>query len=526
MRRKSNYKNKHMDTTKRTEFVRLVNQQPLTLACSALADFLWDDFIREAKPTVTYLIEHHNITQLSRFGKEIFERLYSADNVAWLVTEEAFETYFRAVCDGDHAAIPQGYKPENALWYSIMEHLSQAAAWPQLIERSVGNQFNAGNNAVNILNELSKAIEEAISRSVFNVELLTGAAQQLEKLREEYNEALNNKNDAAANKARQQGKQLGQQILEALQNVQPTLQSKTQEIVDKTLKQCEEVSDALSVLHGDTPGTGKHTTNLEEKIALAKKLRTNRELRKLVEKLGALRKIWHERKRARKTPSNYEEIRGVTFSDDLVRTFPTELALASQSAGKALFALKYTQKSLLTKDYSAHRKDIGKGPIVLYIDTSGSMAGEPELWSKALAFVIAEQAAKENRSVEINLFDTQINGSVVLNKETKNRKELLDFVGTWSLGGGTSFNAVLSHAVNSSSVTENSDVLLITDGHSEVNQARIKELNTLKANKKIQWNTLCINTTVPPVCSTFSDEVYSVDLAETSKTIDVIQKCL
>ena len=154
------------------------------------------------------------------------------------------------------------------------------------------------------------------------------------------------------------------------------------------------------------------------------------------------------------------------------------------------------------------------------------MAGEPELWSKALAFVIAEQAAKENRSIEINLFDTQVNGSMVLNKETKNRKELLDFVGTWSLGGGTSFNAVLSHAVHSSSVTENSDVLLITDGHSEVNQARIKELNALKANKKIQWNTLCINTTVPPVCSTFSDEVYSVDLAETSKTIDVIQKCL
>jgi hypothetical protein len=100
-----------MNFETQSEFVRLVNNEPLTLACSPLADFLWDDFIRETRPIVKYLIDHYNIKQLSRFGKELYDRLYNADNVKWLVSEDAYETYFRKMCDGDKTALPEGYKP-------------------------------------------------------------------------------------------------------------------------------------------------------------------------------------------------------------------------------------------------------------------------------------------------------------------------------------------------------------------------------------------------------------------------------
>ena len=201
-----------MNTTTHSEIIRIVDNEPLTLACSALADFLWQDFIRDARPIVTYLIDHYNIKQLSRFGKEIFERLYSADNVQWLVTEDAYEDYFRKVCDGDSAALPEGYKPENGIWYSIMSDMSQAAAWPELIRRSVGDQFNAGNNAVNIINELSKVIEQAIESGQFDVQLLTSADQKLQELREQYQKAVENGDKEQAEKIRAEGKRLGQAI--------------------------------------------------------------------------------------------------------------------------------------------------------------------------------------------------------------------------------------------------------------------------------------------------------------------------
>jgi len=515
-----------MNTTTHSEIIRIVDNEPLTLACSALADFLWQDFIRDARPIVTYLIDHYNIKQLSRFGKEIFERLYSADNVQWLVTEDAYEDYFRKVCDGDSAALPEGYKPENGIWYSIMSDMSQAAAWPELIRRSVGDQFNAGNNAVNIINELSKVIEQAIESGQFDVQLLTSADQKLQELREQYQKAVENGDKQQAEKIRAEGKRLGQAINEAIQEAKNKIQSQSHKIVDKALEENDEVNEAISNLHGDSSGAGKHAADLEAKKKLAEKLRKNKELKKLTQKLGALRKIWHERKKARKARDTYESITGARFGDDVTKAFPAEVALAASPEGSALFALKYSQKTLLTKDYTSTRRNIGKGPIVMYVDVSGSMHGETEVWSKAIAFVIAEEALKQNREIQIHLFDTQINGSVKLQKDRKDNAQLIDFVCTWTLGGGTSFNAVLAHALDKAKISERADVLMITDGHSDVHDNFIRRLNSFKQTNGVQWSTVCINTDIPDVCRTFSDELYSVNLYNPDVTVDAIQRCL
>ena len=178
-----------MKLNKHTEFVRLTHNEPLTLACSALADFLWEDFVVDGKPSVTYLIDHYNIKKLSRFGKELFERLYNADDVNWIITEQAYEDYFRAKQNGDDIKFPKGYKPENGMWYAIMSDISLAAAWPHLLARSVGNQFNAGNNAINILNQLSEVIEELIEKDLLDVQLVFNAGDKLDELRKQFQEA-------------------------------------------------------------------------------------------------------------------------------------------------------------------------------------------------------------------------------------------------------------------------------------------------------------------------------------------------
>lgn len=515
-----------MNLTTQTEFLRILDDQPLTLSCSALADFLWTDFVRDARPSVKYLINVHNIRQLSRFGKELFDRLYNADNVHWLVSEQDYEQYFRDVCNGNSVTVPNNYKPENGIWYSIMADLSQSAGWLELLKRSVGDQFNAGNNAVNILNLLSEVIEKAIESSSFDVTLLTGSGEELEKLRQEFKEAQATGNQQGMAEARGKGKQLNQKINEAIESAKQVINPQSHRIVDSVIKQHDQTNEAISNLAGNTAGTGKSVMNLEEKKELAKKLKSNKELRYLMKKIGTLKRIWAERKKAKAHKATYESIVGAEFSDDITRVFPTELALAGTKQGKALFALKYSQKTLLTKDYNAHQKDLGKGPIILYVDVSGSMGGEPELWSKAITFVIAEHALNENRQIDIHLFDTRIDGSVSLQKGRKTNKELLDFVGSWILGGGTSFNAVLAHALDKSNLGKNSDVLMITDGHAEVNENFLKRLKALKDKTGMQWNTICINSSVPPVCKLFSEEVYSVNVSNQSGCVDAIQKCL
>jgi uncharacterized protein with von Willebrand factor type A (vWA) domain len=515
-----------MNMQTQSEFVRLTNNEPLTLACSPLADFLWEDFVRDTRPVVKYLIDHYKIGQLSRFGKELFDRLYNADNVKWLVSEEAYEEYFRKVCDGDSSAIPTGYKPENGIWYAIMADLGQTAAWPELLRRCVGNQFNAGNNAVNLLNKLSEVLQDAIEEGLFDVQLLTAAGDKLEQLRQAYQDAKAKGDEKAADEARKAGKALNQAINNALQQAAEQIKPQTDSIVDQTIEKSDETNEAISSLHGVEVGTGKNANDLKAKRDLADRLRNNKRLKELAIKLGALRRIWVQRKRAKKATANYEAITGATFGNDVTKAFPAELALAATPQGRALFALKFSQKTILTKDYTANQNNLGKGPVVMYIDVSGSMGGEPELWSKAIAFVVAEEALKENRKVFIHLFDTRIDQSIELKPKASNTMALLDFVATWTLGGGTSFNAVISHAVDHGCKDARADVLLITDGHSDINENLERRLKLFKQSTGTQWSTVCINTEVPAVCKKFSDDMYSVNVYNTESSVDVIQKCL
>jgi uncharacterized protein with von Willebrand factor type A (vWA) domain len=515
-----------MNLQTQSEFIRLTQNEPLTLACSPLADFLWNDFIRETRPIVKYLIDHYNIKQLSRFGKELFDRLYNGDNVKWLVTEEAYEEYFRKVSNGDRAAMPAGYKPENGIWYAIMSDLGQTAAWTELLRRCVGNQFNAGNNAVNLINRLSEILQEAIEEGLFDVQLLTAAGDKLEQLRQQYQEAKAKGDDEAAEKARREGKALNQAINDAIQQAAEQIKPQTDMMVDQTIKDSDETNEAISSLHGVEAGVGRHTNDLKAKRDLAEKLRHNKRLKELAVKLGAIRRIWAQRKRAKKATANYEAVTGATFSNDVTKAFPVELALAATPQGRALFAMKFSQKTILTKDYTAHQNNLGKGPVIMYIDVSGSMSGELELWSKAITFVVAEEALRENRKVFINLFDTCVGHSIELKPKAANTSALLNFAATWTLGGGTSFNAVISHAVDHGCKDARADVLMITDGQANVTELLERRLKMFKQTTGTQWSTVCINTDVPDVCKRFSDEVYSVNIYNTENSIDTIQKCL
>ena len=164
-------------------FIQLGAHASLTLRCSALADFLWDDYVRDANPVVSIVQEHYKTPQISRFGKEIFDRLYNTDQVDWLISVDDYETYFRAVADGQTPALPEGYKPENAFWFSVMSSLSESPTWIHLLKISAGDQYNAGNNAVNILNRLAAQVARMYAEAQEATELLLNSGAKLSELR-------------------------------------------------------------------------------------------------------------------------------------------------------------------------------------------------------------------------------------------------------------------------------------------------------------------------------------------------------
>ena len=515
-----------MTIEKQTEFLRLVNNEPLVLVVSALSDFLWDDFVRETRPSVTYLINRYDFVELSRFGKELFDYLYNGEVTTPLITFDALETYFRQKQNGSQISFPEGYKPENALWYALFTDIVNAPAWEYLIHLSLGDQFTAGNNAVNVLNEVSELLEDYIESNKIDVELITTGGEQLKKLREEFIKAKEQGDDEKAAELRKKGKELGSKIENSIDKVRTELQNELSKALDQVQKEAENLKDAMESLAGNQEGSGMHADDLQAKKKLARKLSNNPSLKQFIQKLGALRRAWNDRKRAKRAESNYSDIVGACFTDDVIHTFPSELALAATEKGKALFALKYAQKTLLTKNYEAKIKDIAKGPVVLYVDISGSMAGAAELWSKAIAYTVAEECLKEKRDVQIHLFDTKIQKSVnLLAGEPTNAEELLNFILTWVTHGGTSFAEVINHALTKASIDYKADVLLITDGDACVPDPFIRRINKFKEERDLQWSSFCIGTKSSTL-KQFSDCVRLVDITNDPSNVSIFQDAL
>lgn len=194
--------------------------------------------------------------------------------------------------------------------------------------------------------------------------------------------------------------------------------------------------------------------------------RNNPELQKLCELLGKMNK---EASRAEKikimetvqyenTVIDYnskEEICGVTFSNRIEDALPQELGLLADDEMSLLFDLKFVERRLMSfekmgyasetmskveeKEKTVEKKE-KKGPVIVCVDTSGSMSGNPENIAKALTLCLASMAHKQDRQCFLINFSTDIE-TFDFSKD-KGLSELLKFLQMGFHGGTDVFPAL------------------------------------------------------------------------------------
>lgn len=174
------------------------------------------------------------------------------------------------------------------------------------------------------------------------------------------------------------------------------------------------------------------------------------------------------------------EIKGICFSNDISSVLPSELALMKNPATKKLFQLRFAQKQLLSFEYqrkdertreeSTHEevsieKKEPKGPIIICVDTSGSMHGTPENIAKTVTFALSKIALEEERKCYLISFSTGIETLDVSDfKKGDSLQKLVRFL-QMSFNGGTDASPALQHAIKmlQSNDYKNADVLMISD---------------------------------------------------------------
>lgn len=174
------------------------------------------------------------------------------------------------------------------------------------------------------------------------------------------------------------------------------------------------------------------------------------------------------------------EINNLRYSQDISTVLPTELALFKNPAAKKLFQLKFAQKQLLsfayqnpeeekfeqtqTEEVNVEKKD-AKGPIIICVDTSGSMRGTPENIAKTVTFALSKIAIGEERKCFLISFSTNI--EILDLSDFKNGDALSKLVKflQMSFNGGTDAIPPLKFALKKlkEEKWKNSDVLMISD---------------------------------------------------------------
>ncbi len=172
-----------------------------------------------------------------------------------------------------------------------------------------------------------------------------------------------------------------------------------------------------------------------------------------------------------------EEIIGIRLGRDIEHVLPSELALLADPETSILFDLKYVESRLMCFDMQGiqrvqqhHQKEelrsdeeaATQGPMVICVDTSGSMSGMPETVAKAVALFIAGKAKQQKRACYLVNFSTGIE-TLDLGGDF-GMEALIKFLGM-SFYGGTDAIPALDHAlgVMQDQAYEKADLLMISD---------------------------------------------------------------
>lgn len=293
--------------------------------------------------------------------------------------------------------------------------------------------------------------------------------------------------------------------------------------LDEWLELVQKMDDLLSELSLDTGvlfdfSKGQIThSDIEQLKKWVEYISQNEDVQQLCDLLGRLRRAEKtSRQELIKTVSHVtefvpdinsqEEIIGIRVGRDIEHTLPHELALLADADTSILFDMKYIEGRLMCFEMEGMRENsfIAEeeqhieieeeeklGPIIICVDTSGSMQGSPETIAKAVTLYMATRAIAQKRNCLLINFSTGIetldmSGNIGLEKVIEFLKK--------SFYGGTDVDPALTYALKMMEEHEykKSDLLVISDFVMSSLPAQLQDKIKLAKKEKNKFYSLAI----------------------------------
>ncbi len=214
------------------------------------------------------------------------------------------------------------------------------------------------------------------------------------------------------------------------------------------------------------------------------------------------------------TPAVPHDTHGVERSGEISRMLPSEAVLFVRSSLRLLWHAKRAERALATyrvrgveqerfvaddaraeaREAMRRKKKQERGPIIVCLDTSGSMQGAPETVAKAVTLEAVRIASAEKRDCFLYAFSgpTQV-AEFDLSVARGGIQGLLEFLGC-SFHGGTDVAEPMARALKrvESSNWSRADVIVVSDGEFPVPAATSAAIQTAKKMQSLRVHGLLI----------------------------------
>jgi uncharacterized protein with von Willebrand factor type A (vWA) domain len=252
--------------------------------------------------------------------------------------------------------------------------------------------------------------------------------------------------------------------------------------IDEASREIDAFAGALAAI-GDE---GSPVLSTDDRLTLFRRYRDSAALRRAVDLVGRARYAANVAHRAR-LAAPPAGVGGLEPTDDPTQALPSELALIGDPAGETEFLRRFAEGELLRYRFEPPNEE-GSGPLIVVIDESASMAGEPAHMAKAIGVAMADVAAADSRQAAIIEFsgpaELRITELPTRGRDPRVVAELMDHF----FGGGTDYDGPIGAAIEmvGRAAYDAADIVVITDGQGTVAPGIAARLAALRADRGLR----------------------------------------
>jgi len=276
-------------------------------------------------------------------------------------------------------------------------------------------------------------------------------------------------------------------------------------------EQVKEVSDLLQ--SWGTDAGELQQMDSQKALSIVERMKQNESFKRFKELLGKMRAISARKSRSNQR-KNGKKTKRVVYSDDITRA-ETDFLVQLTNPYLRHEALQQWMQGTIPSTEEEIKQVLGKGPVVVCEDGSGSMSGEKKDWAKAVTLALAYYAKLERRDFVWIHFGSKDSRMVVriYKKGQMTLEQMLEIAETF-LSSGTDFEKPLDEAlriIEEEKLLE-ADIAMLTDGECAVSDEWLAEFLKKKKVMEVSVFTVLmdVDSSSSATVETFSDQVETV----------------